>query len=119
MYNIPLILCALLSGCLMRGIDWEGNSKSGRRVEGSSPGKVIYGVDDRHDILDYPSKIFQKFARSTAAQIPRKLLQKKGGAFYLKAKKLSSANSIRDALSNAAFSLSSRPILPSLLESVI
>ena len=73
----------------MRDIKWNDKSKERNGIKKLSMGKVIYGVDDRYDVLDYPSKKFQNLARSTAAQIPRDLLQKKGEVYLLQAKKLS------------------------------
>ena len=81
----PAIL-AFFSSCLMKDIEWSANSKRKNRAKSFSVGKVIYGVDDRYDVLDYPENKFQQLARSTAAQIPRDLLQKEEGVYYLKAK---------------------------------
>ena len=85
----PAILGIFFSSCLMKDIEWSANSKRKNRAKSFSVGKVIYGVDDRYDVLDYPENKFQQLARSTAAQIPRDLLQKEEGVYYLKAKKLS------------------------------
>ena len=84
----PIILFILFSGCMVRDLEFLPKSKQGKIGKELSLGKVIYGVDNRYEVLDYPKKKFQRFARSTAAQISKEFLQKKGEIFFLKAKKL-------------------------------
>ena len=79
----PIILFILCSSCIVRDLELLPKSKKGKVGKEASLGKVIYGVDNRYEVLDYPKKKFQRFARSTAAQISKELLYKKGEFFFL------------------------------------
>ena len=84
----PIILFILFSSCIMSDLELAQESNKKNPFRELSLGKVIYGADNRYDVFDYPKEKFQKFARSTAAQISKDLLSKEGGFFSLTSKKL-------------------------------
>ena len=46
------------SSCKVKDLELMRESEKGEVPKDFSLGKVIYGVDDRYDVVDYPIKVF-------------------------------------------------------------
>ena len=88
-WSWAIIIFTLFSSCKVKDLELMRESEKGEVQKDFSLGKVIYGVDDRYDVVDYPIKVFRKHSRSVAAQISKDFLEKRGGVFLLNAKTLS------------------------------
>ena len=55
----PVILFLLFPSCIIRDLELAQESNINNPLREISLGKVIYGVDNRYDVFDYPKKGFR------------------------------------------------------------
>ena len=56
----PIILFILFSSCIMSDLELAQESNKKNPFRELSLGKVIYGVDNRYDVFDYPKEKYTK-----------------------------------------------------------